>query len=79
MKLRKGKCTPSLNVLMRNFLCSNAVCSIDCINTVAMNLYKLFKIMERQAHECLIPAAATEAGNYLSSQPGVSVNHGAGS
>jgi hypothetical protein len=30
-----------------------------------MNLHKLYKIMERQVHECSTPSPATGTGNYL--------------
>jgi hypothetical protein len=63
---------------MRIFYYSNAFYCNECINTTVMDLHKLFKIMKRQVHECLIPPLLQEQG--IISRPGrVSVNHGADS
>jgi hypothetical protein len=61
---------------MQTFLYRNGFYGNECINITAMNLYKLFNIMERQVHKCLTPPTATEQG-IISRPSRVSVNNGA--
>lgn len=74
-KLRNGKYVSSQCMPMRMFLYRNTFHSNEYINITALNLYKLFSVMERQVHECLTPPTATEQG-IISRPSRVSVNIG---